>query len=427
MSDGGTTERLLSLIDGGRVPRQWRSAKRRIAGDFEALGHLLDAGTDGYGVTTGVGHRDHDHLADIKAFQDDLLASHALPGLRWSTHFQSRCVSVVKAQQLSTGGTGCAPAVYEAVIEAAADGDFAPRVPLDATYSSGDVICGAWWAQGLLDREPIVLGAKGALSLVNGSFVHLGTALALLGTAQDALKTYRTVAAGVMTAGRAKEAHAFPGTPVSEPASRLGQDPVAIRAAADVLDVLERTVTTLREALERELERQSDNPLVVDGRYVEQASFLALPVAMATSGLADALMLAGTWLDRAVTWLTYEAGGLPKDLAEDGRLGLIQVPKLVAAHVHRLREVLAPRPFTAGGSTSHDIEDLWSHGVMSCVAVSDGLAVLHELLALTAAVVGRSAQVGGAAEAVELLGLEAPPKVFAEAVEAYRAAFSWRS
>ncbi|GAA1854053.1 aromatic amino acid lyase [Myceligenerans crystallogenes] len=418
-----TLDQLLARVDGGKPLPAWTRASRRIAAEHKALAELVAGGTDGYGVTTQVGHRDKNRVRDIEAFQQDLLSSHLLPGLEWATRLQSRCISLAKAHQLSRGGTGCPPATYRAVCEAAVDPGFAPRVPLDASYSSGDVIPGAWWAHGLVEHSRADLGAKGALTLMNGSYVHLGLALALVPRMRGALADLRRVAAAALVAGRAKNADAAHGVRI-EP--RLGQDPVAIRATDEVLASLAEVVARFEEALEGDLARPSDNPLLVDGRLVEQASFLSPRTALAGSSLMDAWMYAGTWLDRAVTWLCSGAGGLPPELAEGESLGLIQVPKLVAARVHRLREVLAPRPFSAGGSTSRDIEDLWTHGVMQVVALEQGLDIVHELQALLTAVIRRAVAVGAPDAAAAVLGRgPASGRDFAEEVAAARESLTW--
>ncbi|MCF4119747.1 aromatic amino acid lyase [Antribacter sp. KLBMP9083] len=421
-----TVQMLLALIDGGPEPETWQAARSVVKGEHEALVALVQGGGDGYGVTTGVGHRDRDRLVDIAAFQGDLLASHLLPGLVWADRLQSRCISLVKVHQLSRGGTGCSPEAFDAVVAAALDPDFAPPVPLDVTYSSGDVICGTWWAKGLLQHEHLDLGPKGALSLINGSFVHLGVALALVPALRSGVATTERVVRAALVAGRAKQsARYLGGMPEGAMADRLGQDPVAIRAAEDVLDTLRHAQDQFEAVLEEELSRQSDNPLVAEGRLVEQASFLAPRLALATSALFDAWSLVGAWVDRAVTWLCYGAGGLAPDLADDERLGFIQVPKLVAAHVHRLRGLLSPRPFSAGGATSHDIEDLWTHGVMMSSVLRSGLGVVHEMLAVLAVVVSRAVEIGAPAEASEILGGSAGGTTLVERIERARPLLGW--
>lgn len=447
----GVVDTLVAGVGSGSPPRHWPAARPRIEAEHERLAGLLIEGTQGYGVTTRVGHRDNesitsaatDDLMTQDEFQRDLLDSHRLPARRWASAHQVRCMTWAKAQLWSLGDSGVDPELYDLVVRAALDRDFAPTVPLDASYSCGDVIPGAWWATGLLTHYgDQYLGPKQGLTLINGVFVHAGVCLASIGVAAGLVRTLREVATAVLVAGNAKldgvalaEARqgsaaptvlARPTTALPRPVrDSLGQDPVAIRATVSVLAAVQHAVDGQRRALGRVLTTPSDNPVLDGDRLVEQDSFMSLSLVLATSNLIEALLLAATWLERAIAWLCGGRCALPPDLRDGNGLGLIQVPKLATAQVERLRAELARRVFASGSSTSHGIEDLWTNGLVAGTQLDSALVTMHELLALTAAVVARAGRLG--APRVDGLwdGLAATGDSFRDDVAAYREAFDW--
>lgn len=448
----GVVDTLVEGVRSGTPPRQWSAARGRIGVEHDRLAALLVAGGQGYGVTTRVGHRDDESIApsasgDLLAqdeFQRDLLDSHRLPARRWATRHQVRCITWAKAQLWSLGGSGVDPEIYDLVLRAAADRDFAPTVPLDASYSCGDVIPGAWWASGLLTHYgDQYLGPKQGLTLINGVFVHAGVCLASLDSLTGLASTLREVATAALVAGGAKldgvelaESRRGPAAPplLARPVDQLrrsgqhapGQDPVSIRATGSVLVALQQAIDGLRSALGRTLTTPSDNPVLYDDRLVEQDSFMSIDLVLATSSLIEALLLAATWLERAIAWLCGGRCGLPPDLRDDATgLGLIQVPKLATAQVERLRAELARRAFASGSSTSHGIEDLWTNGLVAATQLDTALITTHELLSLSAAVVARAGRLG--APRVEGLwgGVPATGTSFRDDVAGYRAAFDW--
>ncbi|MGW5195531.1 aromatic amino acid lyase [Kribbella sp. NPDC004138] len=431
-------------------PVGWKAARPKIVAEHAALGRLLLGGTDGYGVTTLVGHRDREPILGTAAsdlaqdeFQRDLLDTHRLPARRWATDRQVRCISAAKAQLLSNGGTGVDPEIYDLVALAAVDEDFRPRVPSDASYSCGDVIPAAWWAEGLLTQYGgMHLGPKQGLTLINGVFVHAGYCLAAVEQLSAMAGTLRIVATAALVAGRAKlgavelaeelqesweEPPLVTSTSDLPNADRreLGQDPVAIRATASVILAVRRAVAQLESALERVLTSPSDNPVLWNGRLVEQDSFMSVELAIATSGVIEAVLVCATWTERLISWLCSGRTGLPPDLRDDTGLGLIQVPKLALAHVERLRHELGIRTFASGASTSHGIEDLWTNGLGACAELDQGLHTLHELLALAAATTTRAIALGAPTAKPRWAWHHSPGKTFRDDVAHFRETFAW--
>jgi histidine ammonia-lyase len=212
----------------------------------------------------------------------------------------------------------------------------------------------------------------------------------------------RTLATSALVAGGAKldavlHAEALgrsvldvPSTTLPPPPARTapGQDPVAVRATPEVLAALELTLAHLADALDAALGAPSDNPIVGEEAFLEQASFLAPGVAIATSGVIEVLLLTATWTERMIHWLcSGEAGALPEDLRVGAGLGLIQVPKLATAWVEGMRMAHGRRTLASGSSTSHEIEDLWTNGLHATVDADAAAVRLCRLLALLATAV----------------------------------------
>lgn len=400
------TEAVVRAARTGSVLSRWEAARATIADDHRTLLDLLRQGSYVYGVNAGVGHRHQDLVAPgrERMQQDAILASHRLPGTHWANAHQSRLVTATKLQQLSEGGSGVSPMTYEAVLACTADQGFRPRLPLDASYSSGDVIPGAWWAQAVVERVPAEeVGPKDILSLCNGSYVHVGCAIDLLVRTEGLRSVLDEVARRVREVGGAAPVDAGGSARSASGRGRSvegiwqrGQDPVSIRATPQVMATLLAASEMLAEAIEGALGSPSDNPLITPEGPIEQASFLAPQVALTTSSLIEALLFTATWIERAVHWLCGGGSGvLPADLADEGSLGLIQVPKLATAWTEELRLRAGRRTWASGSATSHGIEDLWTLGLAATLVGSDVIDRVGDLVALLLTVLDEVTAIAG--------------------------------
>jgi len=348
---GRTTLRQLERIwREGAPARLDPSAK---AGVVAAAGHIARAaaGTEAvYGVNTGFGKLASLKIApeDTATLQKNLILSHCC-GV--GEAMETATVRLMMALKLLSLGRGASGVRWEIVTllegmlakgvvpvipaqgSVGASGDLAPLAHMAAAMiGEGDAVFAGKTLPGrdaLLQAglQPVILGPKEGLALINGT--QFSTAYALAGlfdgwrAAQTALVTSAMSTDAIMgsTAPLAPEIHSLrghagqieaaaamrdllDGSEIRE-SHREGdtrvQDPYCIRcqpqvtgAAMDVLRMAART-------LEVEANAATDNPLVLsDGKIVSGGNFHAEPVGFAADMIAMALAEVGAIAQRRV-------------------------------------------------------------------------------------------------------------------------------
>jgi histidine ammonia-lyase len=403
---------LLAHVEAATVPAEWARQEPRLAAEADHLRALLSSpdAPAVYGANTLVGHLSDqavppEHLA---AFQMELIRNHALGSAPFYGDWENRCISYARAHFFSLGGSGISPKLYRLVREAAADPAFRPKVPRGCSYSCGDVIPAAHWALALTKRlkaAGYVLRPKEGLALLNGVFVHVGLALALL---RPLRRAWRAFLLASRLSARLCRANASNYTPAltddaADPVRRLAdlvrpeaqderqpgqalQDPISLRAFPQAAAALAQALAWHLDSLDQALARRSDNPLVVAACPVplSQASFLAPLVTLATGQLVDAWMMVAWMVERRTHYLlSGKVPGLPEE-ARTGPadLGLIQLPKLMTAVLEEMRSSAARRSFASGSSTSYGLEDFWTYGVVTADVLAGVLEQVYRLLAM---------------------------------------------
>ena len=238
------------------------------------------------------------------------------------------------------------------------------------------------------------------MALINGNFVHVGQAVAMVAKLErtsvltvEAAMLFHSVARAnpsnlcfVSTAERAWAAHAVrhiaqrDGRP---PAAAEVQDPVSMRAIPQVLETWGVAVDDFLEETNYLLFKPSCNPFV-DERHafpLSQASFLAPTLSVKTGALIEAaLFLMWAVLGWTKHLLSGRVDGIPRDgSTATSPLGLIQHPKLMQAICERARIDLGRRIFAAGSDTSYGIEDIWANGVFTLAQLEQALDDLQGL------------------------------------------------
>lgn len=425
------------------------------------------AGRRIYGMTTGVGALDGAAVTDDegRAFQRNLLLSHAAGVGAPMSRERVRAMLLARANVLAKGRSGIAPATLGALVAMIANGVF-PVVPEIGSVGASDLaalahatlpLIGEGWAfvdddrvpgKAAMERAGVALpplGGRDALALVNGTSQSLGTgALAV----HDASKLVAgcEIAAAMSMVGAASQTdfldprHAAPGERedgVCESAKRLRElvggaaaaasaggsaaamrEPLSTRCAPQVLGAARESVARARRVVDRELNATIDNPsLFPDGDLANNAGTMdAQALSEALDALATSAISVAVMSERRTARLLDPAlnGGLPAFLvhprAKPGVCsGLMIAQYTAAALVAELRAASAPASVQSL-PVSNGTED---HGSMSALAARRAATVIGNATLVVAV------ELLVAAQAVDLRGAvgRLPPPL----AEAHRA------
>jgi histidine ammonia-lyase len=435
-----TLGQLRAIADGGRLalPDAWRGSVQASA---DALAARVAGGEALYGVNTGFGKLASTRIAPdrLAQLQFNLIRSHAAGTGPYLPAPVVRMVLALKALSLARGASGVRPVVIEALL-ALLSHDVLPAIPSRGSVgASGDlaplahlslVLIGegeAFRADQVLDGtqalataniEPLALGPKEGLALLNGTQVSTALALAGLFAAQDLLKTALVAGAMSVDAARGSDTpfdariHALRGQPgqircaaalrallagsairdshrVDDP--RV-QDPYSLRCQPQVagacLDLLDNAAATLL----REANAVTDNPLVMeDGAVLSGGNFHAEPVAFAADTIALALAETGAISERRLALLTDPAlnSGLPAFLVADSGInsGFMIAQVTAAALVAENRALATPRSVDSlpTSANQEDHVSMATGAALRLSAMAENLATILGIELLAAA------------------------------------------
>ena len=378
-------------IDLETLRRLWRgsparldsASMQRVAEAAASVDRIVAGGETVYGVNTGFGLLASTRIPDerLAELQTNLILSHSA-GLGDSLpRHVTRLMIVLKLLGLGRGHSGVRPLVIE-TLQALLEHDAMPLIPAQGSVgASGDLAPLAHMTAALMGRgsidvagavmpagdalnrlgmEPLQLGPKEGLALINGT--QASTAIAL-----DALFTGERVFAAAVAAGalsvdalkgsvkpfdpRISELRGQPGqirvaaairellegSGIVASHARCGkvQDPYSFRcqpqvmgAALDLLENAARTLTIEAGAV-------TDNPILFPDEDVaiSGGNFHAQPVAFAADTIAMALCEVGSISERRTAVLIDpKMSGLPPFLTEDSGVNSgLMIPQVTAA------------------------------------------------------------------------------------------------
>lgn len=322
-----------------------------------------------YGVTTGFGKLSEvaippDRLAEL---QVNLVRSHASGVGDRLPEPEVRAMMLLRANVIAKGFSGARPELVDLLLEMLNADVYAPIPEQGSVGASGDLAPLAHLALGLIgegtllkgEREepaarlldeigvkPVVLAPKEGITLINGTQAHTGVALIAIVRARGLWRTAHV--AGAMSH------EALLGTPVAfderihEARGQRGQvrsaallrdlladsqlreshrhgdprvqDPYALRCMPQVHGPVLDALDWIQEAVSRELNAATDNPLVFEnGETLSGGNFHGLTVAMALDFLAIVLTHLATMAERRIDRLVHPDlnQGLPPFLSPD--------------------------------------------------------------------------------------------------------------
>ncbi|HEX8194380.1 MAG TPA: histidine ammonia-lyase [Allosphingosinicella sp.] len=367
------------LLRPGAVPLAelraiWSGAPVSLAGEgwraveeaAQRVSAIVASGRTVYGVNTGFGLLAQTRIADDRLLdlQKNLILSHSCGLGDQLSRNVTRLTMALKVIGLARGHSGVSRAVVErilALLEAdalpvipaqgsvGASGDLAPLAHLAAALiGEGEIALGgetlpAAQALARLGLEPLVLGPKEGLALINGTQVSAAIALDTLFTAErvfasailaGALSTDALKGSAAAFDPRIHEARGQPGqidvaamllrlisgSGILASHSDCGrvQDPYSFRCQPQVMGACLDLLRNAARTLEIEANAATDNPLLFGEDALSGGNFHAQPVAFAADTLAIALCEIGSISERRTAVLVDpKMSGLPPFLVAD--------------------------------------------------------------------------------------------------------------
>jgi histidine ammonia-lyase len=413
-------------------------AQQRIAEAHEFITEVVASGEQVYGVNTGFGQLAQVPISadDLATLQENLIRSHSVGVGKDLGDDIVRLILLMKIVALAEGFSGVRLELVNALCQLV-NHNIYPRIPEKGSVgASGDlaplahmagVLIGVGEAringnlvpaQAALHEagiEPLVLGPKEGLALLNGT--QVSTALALAA----AFRTENLLAAVLAAGAMSSDAISGSDTPfdkriqsvrghggqiavagvlrqlmrdseirASHVACDRVQDPYSIRCQPQVVGACLDVLRHVCKVLQTEANAVTDNPLVfAESRAVlSGGNFHAEPVALAADYLALAIAEIGSLSERRVALLIdTNLSGLPAFLVKEGGLnsGFMMAQVTAAALISENKSLAHPASVDSI-PTSANQEDHVSMATFAARRLHDmldnvDLAVAIELLA----------------------------------------------
>ncbi len=402
-----------------------------------------------YAITTGVGKLSEVRIAgdQIRELQINLVRSHAVGVGEPLAIPETRAMMLLRANSLAKGHSGVRAVVIDTLCEMLNRG-VTPVVPSQGSVgASGDLAPLAHLALALIGEgecrdesgarlpsaealkrgqiKPLVLEAKEAVSLINGTqaMLAVGT-LALLaaetlvdtadvlgGLSCDALqgtdaafdeRIHKARPHGGQMKSAANLRRMLAGSQIRESHRECGrvQDAYSLRCIPQVHGAVRDTLSHCRTVFETEANSAVDNPLVfitdakkAEGDVISGGNFHGEPLAFALDFLAIALSALAGISERRIERLVNPAlnEGLPPFLAAGAGLNSgFMMPQVTAAALVSENKVLAHPASVDSITTSGNKEDFVSMGMTAALKLNRIVENTRNVLAIEAMAVAQA-------------------------------------
>jgi histidine ammonia-lyase len=412
-----------------------------IAASAAALERILARGEPVYGINTGFGKLASVRIgpAELAQLQLNIVLSHAAGIGAPSPAPIVRLMMALKLGSLAQGASGVRPAVL-ALLEAMLDRGVLPVVPGQGSVgASGDLAPLAHMTTVMIGHgeavidgqtrpgaaalaqaglQPVVLGPKEGLALLNGT--QFSTAFALAGL----FEAERLLQAALVTGALSTDAARGSDTPFDprihalrrhagqiETAAALRtliagsairqshlvgdervQDPYCLRCQPQVMGAALDLLRQAADTLGTEANGVSDNPLIfaAEDEVLSGGNFHAEPVAFAADMIALAVCEIGSIAERRIAMLIDPAlSGLPAFLtARPGLNSGFMIPQVTAAALVSENKQRATPASVDSIPTSANQEDhvsMAAHGARRLLPMTENLAAVLGIELLAAA------------------------------------------
>jgi histidine ammonia-lyase len=436
--DKSLSWRQIDDIAAGAALELSETAQARIRAAHGLVESIVRKGVRAYGVNTGVGALCDVVVTESKqaALSRNIVMSHAVgvgPPLEPAA---VRAIIAAAVNNFAHGFSGVRLAVVERLL-ALLRNDCLPQVPADgsvgylthmahialAVIGEGTAGLNGRWVSGAealrsMQLQPLVLGAKEGLSLVNGTPCATGLMGVALGRAHRLLDWADTVAAmtfenlhgqsavfaadalglrvsaGVRQVGERLRAALRGSEILRQSAGRRTQDPLSLRAVPQVHGAARDLLAQVARVVDDELASVTDNPVVVgtvdEPRALSGANAVGAALGLGADSLgvavAEMAAMSERRLDRLVNPLV---SNLPAFLAADegAGSGFMIAQYTAVALVAENRRLAAPASLD-GGITSGLQEDHLSHatpGALKLLKIIGNAQVIVAIELLAAA------------------------------------------
>ena len=443
LAPGSVTLAMLETIwREGKAPRLDPAARHAVEAAAAMVAAAAAGGAPVYGVNTGFGKLASRKIApkDTAKLQENLILSHCCGVGDPLSVPLTRLMMALKLMSLGRGASGVrwdVCALIEGMLaqgvtpvvphqgSVGASGDLAPLAHMAAVMIGagearlGDAVLPGAEALAQAGLNPVVLGPKEGLALINGTQFSTACALAGLFEAQRAVRNSIVIAAlttdAIMgsTAPLVAGIHALRGHAGQiEVAARMRalmegseireshrdgdtrvQDPYCIRCQPQVVGAALDVISMAGRTLEIEANAVTDNPLVLvdKGRIVSGGNFHAEPVGFAADQIALALAEIGAIAQRRVALMVDPtlSHDLPPFLTPDPGLNSgFMIAEVTTAALMSENKHMANPCVTDSTPTSANQEDhvsMAAHGAFRLMRMVDNLGVILGVEALCAA------------------------------------------
>lgn len=409
------------------------AARERMLAAAAVVRRAAEAGAPVYGVTTGLGPRVVDRLAEdeLAAFSLATIRGRAMAVGEPLSADLTRAAMAVRLNGLCAAGAGTGVAIADG-LAGLLNAGVHPVIPGSGSVGAADLCLLAHVGLTLIGEgeaelhgermpsaealsraglEPVALGPKDGLAICSSSAVSVAAAALALVDAESCLQAVQIAAALSMEGFRANLSPLDPrvvaarpapgqawaaeglrallaGGELTEPgAARRLQDPLSFRCASQIHGALRVALDLLSDAVLAELTGAADNPLVLaeDDEILSTGNFHVPALALALDSVAVALaQVAAPIAQRYGRLRTTRLSGLPQNLTSESagiRSGFGPLGKTADALVTEIRHAAAP--FAVHPTVGADgVEDDSTAAVPAALRVHDQLAHLRRLIAL---------------------------------------------
>jgi histidine ammonia-lyase len=392
------------------------AARERAAETREVVERILASGEVVYGINTGFGKLAEVRISpgQLEQLQLNLLRSHACGVGEPFAEDVVRAMMLLRANVLATGHAGCRPLVIERILElleagvhpvvpsqgsVGASGDLAPLAHLALVLvGEGEAVVEGRRMSGgeaLVHAgiEPLLLGAKEGLALINGTQASAAVGALAIADSRRLLDAADVICALTLDAMAGTDAAFDPAVHAARPhpgqgvsATRLlellvgseireshrecgrVQDAYSLRCSPQVHGAARDALEHAHRVLEIELNSATDNPMVfAEGRLISGGNFHGAPIAAVFDYLAATLTDLASISERRLARMVDTAlSGLPRFLSPDAGLnsGFMMVQVSAAALVSECKTLAHPASVdsipTSAGQEDHVSMSTWA-------------------------------------------------------------------